>query len=399
MAGYNNAINRTGAGALVPVEHAKEIIKEAPKDSAALSLMRRVPMSSKTKSQPVLSVLPQAYWVNGDTGLKQTTKQEWKNQVITAEELAAIVVIPDALFDDAEVPLWEEVKPYLRQAIGQTVDAAVLFGNDKPASWTTPAVVPGAVNAGNTVALGTGQDIGVDVASLGEKVALDGYTVNGFASRPGLQWTLRTVRSTDGIPIYGSTIGDNGGPGLYGFPLREIDNGAWDADEATLVAADWSKFVIGVRQDITYDIFKEGVISDADGKVIVNLMQQDSKALRVVFRVGYVGANPITALNSDDNTRFPAGVLTPSGSTPATEPVLTSVAPTSGAAADEIVLTGTGFAGATGVRFGSANAASFTVDSDTKITAVVPAGAPGSAAIKVIKGQLDSDSVAFTRTA
>ncbi|OJU39688.1 MAG: hypothetical protein BGN97_00260 [Microbacterium sp. 69-10] len=398
MAGYNETVNRTDAGALVPVEHAKEIIQEAPKDSAALSLMRRVPMSSKTKSQPVLSVLPQAYWVNGDSGLKQTTKQQWKNQIITAEELAAIVVIPDALFDDAEVPLWEEVKPYLRQAIGQTVDAAVLFGNDKPASWTTPAVVPGAVNAGNTVALGTGADIGVDIAALGEKVALDGYTVNGFASRPGLQWSLRMVRSADGIPIYGSTIGDNGGPGLYGFPLREIDNGAWDADEATLVAADWSKFVIGIRQDITFEVFKEGVISDADGKVIVNLMQQDSKALRVVFRVGYVGANPITALNSDDGTRFPAGVLTPSGSASPVEPVLTSVAPTTGAAGDTITLTGTGFTDATQVRFGSANATSFAVVSDTQITAVVPAGTAGSAAVRVIKGQLDSDSVAFTRS-
>jgi HK97 family phage major capsid protein len=311
MAGYNEAVNRTGAGALVPIEHAKEIIQEAPKDSAALSLMKRVPMSSKTKSQPVLSVLPQAYWVNGDSGMKQTTKQEWKNQVITAEELAAIVVIPDALFDDAEIPLWPEVQPYLRQALGQAIDAATLFGSQKPASWTTPAVVPGAIAAGNVVAVGTGKDIGVDVASLAEKVALDGYSVNGFASRPGLQWSLRGVRSTDGVPIYGQLVGDNGGPGLYGYPLNEVDNGAFDTTTAQLIAADWSKFVIGVRQDITYDIFKEGVISDDTGKVIVNLMQQDSKALRVVFRVGYVGANPITALNANDATRFPAGVLTP----------------------------------------------------------------------------------------
>lgn len=311
MAGYNEAVNRAGAGALVPIEHAKEIIQEAPKDSAALSLMKRVPMSSKTKSQPVLSVLPQAYWVNGDSGMKQTTKQEWKNQVITAEELAAIVVIPDALFDDAEIPLWPEVQPYLRQALGQAIDAAAIFGSQKPASWTTPAVVPGAIAAGNVVALGTGKDIGVDVAALAEKVALDGYSVNGFASRPGLQWSLRGVRSTDGVPIYGQLVGDNGGPGLYGYPLNEVENGSFDTATAQLIAADWSKFVIGVRQDITYDIFKEGVISDDTGKVIVNLMQQDSKALRVVFRVGYVGANPITALNANDATRFPAGVLTP----------------------------------------------------------------------------------------
>ncbi|MCK9599155.1 MAG: phage major capsid protein [Sphaerochaeta sp.] len=311
MATYDAAINRTTADALVPVEYAREIIQESPKDSAALSLMRRVPMSSKTKSQPVLSVLPQAYWVNGDTGLKQTTDQQWTNQVITAEELAAIVVIPDALFDDANVPLWSEVKPYLRQALGRTVDLASMWGTAKPASWTTDAIIPGAIAAGNYVELGTGADIGVDVASLGEMIAQDGYSVNGFASRPGLQWSLRGIRSTDGVPIYGALVGDNGGPGLYGYPLNEVTNGSWDADTALLVAADWSKFIIGVRQDITFNIFSEGVISDAGGKVIVNLMQQDSKALRVVFRVGYVGANPITALNDDDDTRFPAAVLVP----------------------------------------------------------------------------------------
>lgn len=315
MPNYSDVIGRDDADALVPVEYATEVIKEAPKESAMLSLAKRVPMSSKTKSQPVLSVLPQAYWVNGDTGLKQTTELQWKNQVITAEELAAIVVIPDALFDDSSIPLWDEVKPYLAEALGRTLDAAAIFGTDKPASWTTPAIVPGAIAAGNTVTAGTGADIGVDVAEIGRLVSEDGYSVTGFASGPGLQWALRGVRSVDGVPIYGA-LDNTGTSGLYGFPLNEVNNGAWDSDSATLIAADWSKFVVGVRQDITFKVFEEGVISDADGKVIVNLMQQDSKALRVVFRVGYVGANPITPVNGTEATRFPAGVLVPTEPAP-----------------------------------------------------------------------------------
>lgn len=310
MAGYLESIDRTDADSLVPVDIAKEVIKEAPKDSALLSLARRVPLSTKVTKQPVLTALPDAYWVNGDTGLKQTTKADWDNQVITAEELAAIVVIPDALFDDASVPLWDEVRPYLSQAIGRKVDQAGIFGTDKPASWGTP-IYSGAVAAGNTLVLGTGSDIGVDVARLGEMVAEDGYAVNGFASRPGLQWSLAGVRATaTGAPIYTPMIGEQRA-GLYGYPLNEVDNGAWDISKATLIAADWSKFVVGVRQDITYKIFDTGVISDADGKVIVNLLQQDAKALRVVFRVGFVAANPITALNGTAGTRYPAAVLRP----------------------------------------------------------------------------------------
>ena len=309
MAGYLEDIDRTDAGALVPDNISQEIIKELPKDSALMDLARRVPLSTKVTKQPVLSALPDAYWVNGDSGLKQTTKAEWENQTITAEELAAIVVIPDALFDDASVPLWDEVRPYLREAIGRKLDQAGIFGVDKPASWGTP-IYTGAVAAGNTIVSGYGSDIGVDVARLGELVAQDGYAVNGFASRPGLQWSLMGARSEQGAPIYTPQIGDTRA-GLYGYPVNEVLNGSWDASKASVIAADWSKFVVGVRQDITYKIFDSGVISDDDGKVIVNLLQQDAKALRVVFRVGFVAANPITALNATDGTRYPAAVLRP----------------------------------------------------------------------------------------
>src|SRR5690606_29233874 len=124
-----------------------------------------------------LSALPDAYWVNGEPdpgdasdpedSLKQTTKPEWSNVTITAEELAAIVVVPDAYFADAVVPLWDQIRPLLTEAIGKKVDQAGLFGVDKPSSWPT-AVIPGAISAGNTVEAGDGDDIAADVAALAQ---------------------------------------------------------------------------------------------------------------------------------------------------------------------------------------------------------------------------------------
>lgn len=306
--GYNDIINTDEAGDLIPEQVSSEIIKELPKQSALLARARQARMSSKTLKQPVLAALPSAYWVNGNTGLKQTTKAEWDNLVITAEELAAIVVIPDALFDDASVPLWQEVRPLLTEAIGKKVDEAGLFGVDKPTSWPT-AVVPGAIAAGNVVTEGDTDDLASDVAKLGELLALDGFSANGFASAPGLNWRLVGLRNEQGTPIYTPSLAAGVPSGLYGYPLNEVTNGAWDADEATLLAADWTKFIVGIRQDISFKVFDTGVISDDDGKVVVNLMQQDSKALRVVFRVGFQVANPVTRVGGA--TRYPAAVLTP----------------------------------------------------------------------------------------
>jgi GH25 family lysozyme M1 (1,4-beta-N-acetylmuramidase) len=57
-------------------------------------------------------------------------------------------------------------------------------------------------------------------------------------------------------------------------------------------------------------------------------------------------------------------------------PVVTAVAPASGSAGggDTVVITGTGFTGATDVSFGPASAAAMNVDADTQITATSPPG-------------------------
>jgi hypothetical protein len=96
---------------------------------------------------------------------------------------------------------------------------------------------------------------------------------------------------------------------------------------------------------------------------------------------------PVHAAGTVDVT-----VSTPSGGTSATStndqftydttPTITSVAPSAGKAAggESVTITGTGFlttVAATGVKFGGTNATSFTVNSDTQITATTPAHAAG----------------------
>jgi HK97 family phage major capsid protein len=314
---YDSIITADGSNdPLIPEPVSTQIIQELPQASFVLANGGRVNMSTRTQRQPVLDVLPHAYWVSGDTGLKQTSAVDWANVNLIAEELAVIVPIPENYLMDAQVPIWNEVRPRLVEAIGRTLDAAALFGVNKPGSWPA-AVAPSAVLAGNTVTAGTGTDLAQDVAKLGEMIAQDGFTVNGFASRPGLSWFLTGLRSAGdvSIPIYQPNLQAGSAPGgtLYGYPLREVTNGAWDPSQAELIAGDWTKLIIGLRQDITFKVFDQGVITNSEGEVVLNLMQQDSVALRVVMRVAYATANPVTSLNADEETRFPFGVLLPQG--------------------------------------------------------------------------------------
>ena len=295
-------------GGLIPTEYATQIIQNAPKQSVMLTRARTIAMSTRTRVQPVLDSKPLAYWVGGDTGLKQTTKMKWSGLTITAEELAAIVPIPEAVINDAGIPLWDEVLPRLQAAIGYKVDQATLFGVDKPSSFPE-GVVQQAITAGNTVT--ESADLAKDVASLGQKLAEEGFSMNGFASQPGLNWKLVGLRNANGTPIYVPSLAQDAPSSLYGYPLNEVDNGAWDTTKAVLLGADWSNFVVGLRQDITYKMLDQAVITDDNGKVILNLAQQDCVAMRVVFRVGFQIANPLTDLQSDSAKRFPAGVVVP----------------------------------------------------------------------------------------
>ena len=93
-------------GGLNPTEYSTQIIQDAPKTSVSLTRTRQIRMSTRTRTQPVLDSKPIAYWVGGDTGLKQTTKMKWSGLSITAEELAAIVPIPEAVIADSGIPLW-----------------------------------------------------------------------------------------------------------------------------------------------------------------------------------------------------------------------------------------------------------------------------------------------------
>lgn len=314
-----NIISRENAEAIIREQVVPEIFQDVPKQSTFMSLARKLPnMTSKQTRIRVLDQLPMAYWVNGDTGYKQTSKQAWDNVYLTAAELAVIVPIPEAVLDDAEFDIMGEVTPRVNEAIAQRVDSAVIFGNNRPSEWGADLITR-ARQAGNNVAIATGKDM-YDLI-LGEggvfaKVEEDGYAVNGALAALGMKAKLRGLRTTDGLPIFSTNMQGATSYGLDGNPMYFPTNGAFDNNTAQLIVGDFSQAVYSIRQDITVKILDQGVIQDPTTKEIVyNLAQQDMIALRVVFRMGWALPNPATRINGD-RTGCPFAYLEPG--TPAT---------------------------------------------------------------------------------
>jgi len=320
---FNSLVSRTDAAALIPEEVSAEILKSLPEMNPIMQLARRLPdMSRAQKRLPILESFASAYFVSGDTGLKQTADVTWANKYVDAEELAVIVPIPEAVLDDADYDIWAQVRPEIEIALSKAITAAVLYGTNIPATWTTnlgaAGLVAGSTAASHTISNAAYTDLYESI--LGEKAngddglfmlpEADGFMVDGSIAHLSMKGKLRNVRDADGQPIFKNNMQDASRYELDGTPLYFPTDGSITAASSLLIAGMWSQLVYSMRQDITYKVLTEAVIQDSAGNIVYNLAQQDMVALRAVMRLGFSLPNPPTHENETDSTRFPFAVLT-----------------------------------------------------------------------------------------
>ena len=318
-------ISRENAEAIIREQVVPQIFQDVPKRSVFMSLACKLPnMTSNQTRMRVLDVLPLAYWVNGDTGFKKTSNQEWDNVFINAAELAVIVPISEAVLSDAEFDIFGEVTPRVVESMGNRIDGAILFGVNKPAEWGAD-IITRARQAGNNVSNPLSSSATYDSllgdGGLFNKVEEYGYPVTGVISSLSMKAKLRGIRTTDGMPIFNQNMQGATQYALDGAPMYFPQNGAFDKSIAQMIVGDFSQAVYSIRQDITVKILDQGVIQNpSTGAIEYNLAQQDMVALRVVFRMGWALPNPATRLD-EDRVSCPFAYLEPA--TPVTTKAVT----------------------------------------------------------------------------
>ena len=313
-------IQRDNLAGLIPEPVSREIFQGVVEQSAALKAGRRLPnMTSKTQSINVLDMLPMAYWVEGDTGYKETASMAWKQKKLYAEELAVIVPIPEAVLDDTNYDIWGEVKPRLVEAMGRRIDEAILFGIGKPSTWRK-GIVKTAKDAGNFVRAHAGttadpDDIYGDIMGVGGVIAKaeeSGYMPTGVMSAVSMRAKLRGLTDKNGQPLFISSMQGKTQYMLDGMEMSFPMNGAWDAESALMVVGDFSQLVYSIRQDVTYKVLTEATIVDPSNKqVVYSLAQQDMVALRAVMRLGWEIPNPVSSYRETLGLYSPFAVYLP----------------------------------------------------------------------------------------
>jgi hypothetical protein len=233
--------------------------------------------------------------------------------------------------------------------------------------------------------MGAGQ-FGISVA-----LSYDGSTalIGGFAdnSEAGAAWVFTGsggAWSQQGPKLTGASSGEinSGGAGIFfGWAVALSSDGnaalisgqndndykgaAWDF---TRSGTTWSQQGTKFIGDCT------GTCSGSNGTgEVYNGWFGKSVALSADGTTALVGASGDNAVGA----AWVFGPAQPGGQPPAGAPAVAGISPNSGPAGGgtHVTITGSHLTGATAVRFGSSNAASYTANNDGQITATVPAGA------------------------
>lgn len=304
---YNLKVNEKDAKALVPEQEIIDgIVQGITQGSSILPLMRRLPdATSDVATMTVLDSLPITYWVDEgvSNGRKQTTNAAWKNKKLYMQEIAVIVPIKQNLLDDAEYDIFEQIKPLLVQDAYKLIDEAIILGKNKPPLFRE-GLIPSIINAGKNVAPAS-TNLYTQISNAMGEVEESGYDVNGLIGGIGLKKDFRNgLLDTTGQPLASTSE-------VMSLTRTFANNGAWDNTKAKFIVGDFNQAVYCIRKDVTFEMFDTGVITDGDGSIIYNLMQDDMVALRMTMRLSWEIPNPINIVDSDEETRFPFALVEP----------------------------------------------------------------------------------------
>lgn len=284
-------ITEADLSGFIPEEFARTIITETEQTSVVLQLGNRIPMGTKTYNFPVPKSFPEAEWTAGAGARKPVTSFSVSTDQMTAEEMAAVVLIPDQLLEDSDFNVWSYVQPKLVEAFAAKLDDTILWGDDAPATF--PA---GGVAAAATAVPG-GRDAVENINLALSAIETQGLNPSGATADIAVRGALRGVRDDNGALLLGpGQTGGNDVGTIYGLPVQYR---AFEA-EATgdFIVGSWQYLFVGMRQDLRFRFSTDGTIV-TNGETI-SLFQDNYTALKVWARYACAIVRPVTRRSGEE---------------------------------------------------------------------------------------------------
>lgn len=261
----------------VPVEIAKEVVKNIVTSSTAFQVCRHVPMKSDTKVLPVLSDTGTAYWVEEGEKIG-TSIHGWEYPNLEAKKLAVIIPVTKEKYNDSVMDVMSEIKQGISDAFVRAIDSAIFFGTNSPFKTN----ITGVVLSDSRVT--SSKKVDIDISNAMSKIEANDLSVNGIIAPNSIKGNLRTLRDANGNAIV--VPGGVSGQQIYNTPIYIPTSKAWDSSKADVIVGDFTKAIIGTRSEINYEVLDQATIGE------INLAEQDLLAIKCTMRFGFNAIEP-----------------------------------------------------------------------------------------------------------
>ena len=263
---------------LIQPEISADIFSDAARQSAAMRLMRNVPLAGSGKTIPIVTGRPVAGWTaEGDA--KPVTDASMGIKNMAPKKLAAIVPMSQELFRANPAGFEAKLNEMLAEAFAAAFDAAVFHGTNSPFEDSL-------ADTTNTVALGTGANYYIDLVN-----ALDllGGKLNGWAFDEAAEASLLMGVDSANRPILSASAAE----GVYATLLNRPVTLAEGVGSETVAGfgGDWTKAAWGVVGGIEYAVSTEASIDMGEGAV-VSAFQNNLVMVRAEAEYGFVVEDP-----------------------------------------------------------------------------------------------------------
>ncbi|WP_154826715.1 phage major capsid protein [Clostridium butyricum] len=267
--------NLSGA---VPTEIAAEVIKNVIDQASILKVCKRENMTSDKKILPRLTDSGSASWV-GEGEKIETTLPKFEYPQLKACKLAIIVPVTKEKINDTIISVMEEVKQAMADAFATAIDEAMIFGVNSPFDTNL-------ITAIGTQKVNATSNLDSDLSNIMGLVEDNKYNCSNVLMGTSQKKTLRALANDN---KYKGAITLQS---AYDTPIEFVRN--WDNAKSLAITGDFSKAVVGTRENMDYEILREATIESGTGenKETINLAQRDMIAIKATIRLGFLVVDP-----------------------------------------------------------------------------------------------------------
>ncbi len=215
-----------------------------------------------------------AGWVNEGEEIG-TTLPSFEYPKLKAKKLAIIVPVTREKINDSVANVIGEVKQAIADMFATSIDMSCIFGVDSPFDTNL-------ITSIGTQKITSTSNPDSDISDAMGLVEDNKYNCSNILMGTTQKKVLRALANDN---KYKGAITLSS---AYDTPIEYVRN--WDNAKATTITGDFSRSIVGTRENMQYEILKEATIKS--GADTINLAQRDMIGIKCTMRMAYLVADP-----------------------------------------------------------------------------------------------------------